>query len=828
MSKTRFIVSNRNIEAPVVHRKCSHHVNSHNYITNMQHYETIMAQTAGTMGSMANPDANVNIKMAVHFLAPIGSYNADRVTMRTHDVVLSLNDDFNNYSLNPNTMNNFKYKSIINQVFLSNMAKQNIYLNKDYTKILPTRPSNITFELGQVYYYPVRNHLNLASYDDDHDVEIQHQVIKQYIHQNQADAIDPNRILNMWVVDMSGTSNLGYSNFPWEMKDKTHGIIISRRAFFPEDYPDTTFTHYKTFTHHVGHYLGLVHVINQNSLQDILPTGNLNLDSEIINNGINRLNTAVHVHVPIPIHAAPCAITLHSYDPTDRVANKMLHYDCNYNPLFMNFMDYTHDKYVSMFTQNQIQTMKNMICAYRPDINSITSRVRFPTAVYNPDTDTIVGAVGCASKCIGVAPVPAIEATNNPRLAAHGIYVSPNQTQQLMDYSQDQITHAQEVVHIHNQKIADAEMQLDHVQQLHAQIQDQMTAVQIQGQQAQQLGQQFALQQAQIDINNLQQKQQQIQLQMQEAQHQIRQSHQHIQQANQTILQEESRAQNLPSQIPLQVRNTTHHLPINHTQAFNSILTPNLSLNNLTPHSIGETTEEQIIANIQNTLPPPHSHCVPCPETNAYDTFINNYQTYNSAEGYATHYPYDPYTAQQYNSNMTLIQEHYNNLDTTTTTTTTTMPTTSTISTVSTSAIECDKPIRQRKKRVDPQMQAIVLDIDTNEIENKIIHKHGGDINHDALDNLRSLQNLKHRRINKRDIVPIHFDDPADCPPSNSVIRVNDNNSSTDNYLVSAAITDNKNRVSRCATNTNTNTKMRAARHPMKKFVRTKPLNMHI
>ena len=392
-----FVISN---QPTGDYRKCAHHIHSHNYANNMKQHDQIMNKAGSTVTSV-DMNAPINIKIVFHFMAPRGSYNKNKVLARVHDVIMTLNDDFNNYSNNPNTMNNYKYKSVVNQVFLSNMNKQNTYLNPEYLKYLPTSAANITFELGQIYYYPIVSRLNLAQYDDVRDVEIEHQVIKQYIHQNRADAINPECFLNIWIVDMVETSILGFSNFPWENLDNYHGIIIHRRVFFPEDYNETLFHMYKTFTHEVGHYLGLLHVYSQNSASDQLNTSNINIDTR-------RYDTS-NINFS------------HMSDPSNQTMYKRLHSDDQYNPLFMNFMDYTCDKYVSMFTQNQIQKMRYMILNYRPKINTLQTNSRLPVPKYNPETDTMTGSIN-SNPVSSTAPIiPSHEPVQNPRLTAQGV-----------------------------------------------------------------------------------------------------------------------------------------------------------------------------------------------------------------------------------------------------------------------------------------------------------------------------------------------------------------------------------------------------------------------
>lgn len=383
-TNNRFTIVNKDTNQ-IPFRKCSHHIHSYYYAANIKQHDELMEK----LNALTKPDIDnsINIIVVLHFLAPRGSFNKNRVLSRAHDIIQSLNDDFNNYSTNTNTMNNFKYKSIINQVFLSNMSKQNTYLGNEYLKFLPTKPSNITFELGEIYYYPIKNKLTLGPYDDFKNVEIEHQTVKQYIYQNRADAIKPENFLNIWIIDMADTSILAFSNFPWEIMDNYHGVCISRRCFFPEDYGEINFNLFKTITHAIGHFLGLLHVMGNDTGIGAYAASNINADTEqMIENNIGDYIA----ETPQQFHNA-C-------DPTDKDRNRRLHTDKQYNPLFMNFMDYTHDKFVCMFTQNQIRKMRLILATYRPNINSLVHKEKLPVAKYNPETDTVFETVEVSKK----------------------------------------------------------------------------------------------------------------------------------------------------------------------------------------------------------------------------------------------------------------------------------------------------------------------------------------------------------------------------------------------------------------------------------------------
>src|SRR5271154_3722236 len=373
----RIITKNQMIEpTSSLYRKCAHHIYSYSYGANMRKYGEILREATPRLNTI-DMDSTVNVKIAFHFMAPRDTYNRERVLSRMHDVISSINDDFNNYTVNANTMNNFKYKSVVNQVFISNMAKQRTYLGQEFLHLLPTKPSNITFELGGYYFYPIKNRLALTPFNDSTEMDMKQQAIKQYIYKHRAMAIDPEHFLNIWVIDMADTAALGFSTFPWESMDGYHGVVAHTRSFFPEDYGETNFHLYKTFSHQIGHYFGLPHELNLDTNIETYAATNLNLDSHVTRNYLEEAQNQF--------------VLLH--DPLNQTINGKLHNDMSYNPMFMNFMDYTYDKYVTMFTHDQIQQMRHMISTYRPNLNSLQHNVMLPLPKYNPTTDTFIGTV---------------------------------------------------------------------------------------------------------------------------------------------------------------------------------------------------------------------------------------------------------------------------------------------------------------------------------------------------------------------------------------------------------------------------------------------------
>lgn len=154
---------------------------------------------------------------------------------------------------------------------------------------------------------------------------------------------DPTQYLNMWSVEFSDNSLLGYAQFPNASglpglpttgNAKTDGVVVNYDVFGSSDYNDGTFLSHppynkgRTMTHEVGHWLGLRHIWGDG-------------------NGDEKANKP------------DCNATDYCED-TPQVA--WVHYNCGTfdtcptfpgNDMPENYMDYTPDACMNIFTQNQ-------------------------------------------------------------------------------------------------------------------------------------------------------------------------------------------------------------------------------------------------------------------------------------------------------------------------------------------------------------------------------------------------------------------------------------------------------------------------------------------
>ncbi len=136
-----------------------------------------------------------------------------------------------------------------------------------------------------------------------------------------SDVIDASQYLNIWVCNI-GSGILGYAQFPGDSAD-TDGVVVSPQFFGTEGVVSAPFDQGRTTTHEVGHWLNLRHIWGD---------GNCSLDDFVDDTPISDG----------PNYGCPTYPTLR----------------CNTNDITMNYMDYTDDACMYMFTEGQKNRMR--------------------------------------------------------------------------------------------------------------------------------------------------------------------------------------------------------------------------------------------------------------------------------------------------------------------------------------------------------------------------------------------------------------------------------------------------------------------------------------
>ncbi len=144
--------------------------------------------------------------------------------------------------------------------------------------------------------------------------------------QDGDNAWDSKRYLNIWVCNLFGRS-LGYSSLPGSQADKD-GVVIQFDAFGTTGTVTYPFNKGRTATHEIGHWLGLKHLwgdanCGDDGIADTPPQQNFN-------NGC-----------PSFPHTTSCSIN-------------------GNGDMFMNFMDFTDDACMNMFSKGQAMKMRSI------------------------------------------------------------------------------------------------------------------------------------------------------------------------------------------------------------------------------------------------------------------------------------------------------------------------------------------------------------------------------------------------------------------------------------------------------------------------------------
>lgn len=137
--------------------------------------------------------------------------------------------------------------------------------------------------------------------------------------------VTPSTHLNIWVANIGG-GILGYAQFPGG-NSATDGIVVSPQYFGTTGYVAAPFDGGRTTTHEVGHYLNLRHIWGD---------GRCNRDDFVSDTPKSDR----------PNYGCPTTA-----------------YHCRSNDQFMNYMDYTDDSCMNMFSNGQKDRMRAIFAA---------------------------------------------------------------------------------------------------------------------------------------------------------------------------------------------------------------------------------------------------------------------------------------------------------------------------------------------------------------------------------------------------------------------------------------------------------------------------------
>ncbi len=187
------------------------------------------------------------------------------------------------------------------------------------------------------------------------------------------------KYLNIWICNM-GSNAIGYASQPGGQADRD-GVVIQYNAFGRIGSLMPNFNKGRTATHEIAHWLGLRHIWG---------------DNECGNDGINDTPQQAFYN-----NNCPSFPTISSCSPD------------NNGDMFMNFMDYTNDACMNMFTHGQKIKMRGQFAINGPRnsfMNSFACDSSMATAAPLPDDTT--AAVKTIAPSFKIYPNPATSELN--------------------------------------------------------------------------------------------------------------------------------------------------------------------------------------------------------------------------------------------------------------------------------------------------------------------------------------------------------------------------------------------------------------------------------
>lgn len=343
---------------------------AHNFsLENLENNERIMLGSSKNPIDLGTGKILIDIPIIFHLLDPkLSSHDINFWSKHINETIIAqLNNDYNvsyiNYSC--------QYILNVNTLFeKADPSKKNFYLN-----LASSLPKNANlqwkFSLRKVIIEP-QSDLQLSSGEN----------IGIF---RSASVEDPENFLNIIIIP--GAQILGVSVFPFSDRDINdsakinptlrykNAVLINTTMFEGKTPP---FDKYRTFTHEIGHWCGLLHPFDNVTYKtpDMTKFGLNKLDfdkSEVPDNEQDQ-DFVGDLIADTPPQTQPTYGTV--YDKVIKKLNKTFKRETPYayifeknnqTPNFYNFMDYTDDAQMCLFTQYQILHMVYMLSRFRPN-----------------------------------------------------------------------------------------------------------------------------------------------------------------------------------------------------------------------------------------------------------------------------------------------------------------------------------------------------------------------------------------------------------------------------------------------------------------------------
>lgn len=170
----------------------------------------------------------------------------------------------------------------------------------------------------------------------------------KFYSQGGLDIWDPTSYLNLWVCNL-GSGFLGYSTDPNPIDMLRDGVVIRYRSFGRVGYLTAPYDKGRTATHEVGHWLNLKHIWGDD--------GGSCVGTDNIHDTPNQWDATQGC----PTFPFNDACSFPGCEATQDTANP-----CSNNGImFMNYMDYTDDACMNIWTLEQAAYMQTIVNTYR-------------------------------------------------------------------------------------------------------------------------------------------------------------------------------------------------------------------------------------------------------------------------------------------------------------------------------------------------------------------------------------------------------------------------------------------------------------------------------
>jgi hypothetical protein len=204
-----------------------------------------------------------------------------------------------------------------------------------------------------------------------------------------ADAWPSSQYLNMWVCNLGG-GLLGYAQFPGGAA-ATDGVVIGYNFFGTTGAVSAPYNKGRTTTHEVGHWLGLYHIWGDDG-------GSCN-GSDQVGDTPNQASETYGCYAAGTVRTDNCAATAPGY-------------------MWMNYMDYTDDACMYMFTEGQKTRMRAVLNGAR---SSLQNSLGCVPVVLQPDDAGITTITQPTGSICGTSITPVVTLFNwgsNPLTSA--------------------------------------------------------------------------------------------------------------------------------------------------------------------------------------------------------------------------------------------------------------------------------------------------------------------------------------------------------------------------------------------------------------------------